>query len=930
MLAGSGQGPVEPAGVELRIRELALDPLAHADALVAALSSERWSERARALEALSRRAELGAPPALERGLLVPHLGDPHPNVRALALEVLAHASQDGEGLPAEALLAMSDGLPVERLSVCRSLAMAEARFPDDRLLALAFDADERVRDAARATLAGERPGGAAWPKAALLARLAAGPEAELARFFRRLERAHLAAAELEELSALDGEARTCGLVETLRFVNTEDGDPEVWLAGYRAALEEPETRRLFLLAARSEHEGLARTWIGLLARSEAGVGRDPGARRSRGELREALLASAPPEGIGRLAADAGVPATLWEELLPELGGRLERFDGHWLRDLLAPVAAPEVRRAAALLLVRAVGRERPSWVHAAERLRRLLRDSDAVVAATAFRGLARSPDPRAFADELRATWRGLSTEERRRRLPWLPRDVPLEPLLDDWLRLGELRGERRVACELLRPFLAHDALEPAVRSRIAEALERWIDEALAGLGDEPPPRALELELQALVRTAGERPAAFLAVLDRALERAAGHSKEVTKAVLAAFAHTPAGVERLRAVLAGTVAFPVDERTRVEAALQLADLEPGTEGVLAVLAAGYERADGELRRRMIRAAGACGDAGAADFLGGFVFSLRASSEERALALNTLAELPDSARLELLERAVNDAGDVEARLLAARSLGRAGEAAAVPHVLAALEAVAVQPRLGEEERALLRSELLVSLGRGGHFPPELEPLVLAAPLDEAPRDLAARFRGERLAECEFSWRTELFLAEALAREGRYAGVLDRAPGWVGLDGRLLIALGERVLHGGEPSTARRLLEAGLVGMMGDAEPDHEARFRARSRLLGLAWRQERFDEVERLAASLLLEYRAGSLPTAPFARAFGVFDPGAGVDPRGRLESAVWQARARRALGAGDRGRASALAAEARRRIGSSELALKEQERLEADL
>jgi len=624
---------------------------------------------------------------------------------------------------------------------------------------------------------------------------------------------------------------------------------------------------------------------------------------------------------------------IWEEFLGELGLRVERWDPEltaWLLDAGRPLA---LRRASVRALAHTLARETENWSETARLLVPVLSAQEEDLRERALHALLDAPDPRPFQDELHASWQGLPPETRSSLLKRFPRDLALEVFLPEWIALGTASGETRLASDLLRAYLIDDTVSEEVRARARAALEGWLETALREfLEMDPADRRDELTLQSLVHTMGEEAVLFLPAFDRVLGAVVGRSRDVTRAVFEALVRTPAGEERLTGYLDPSG----DPRTRFEAALHLVASRDAAlaRRAFGILSTGYETCDPELKRRSLRALRRCPSDEAVGFLSGMVVSTASSPEERALALSTLGVLDHPSRFSLLGRAVSSAGDIEARLFAARTLGRSGDAAAVGALRRALEQVRLEERLGEEERELLRTELLLSMGRTGHFPPDEEHGLFDGPLARARADMQARFRGEELAKVAFSWRSELHLAVHLAREGRLGPLLERTPGWIGMDGRFLIRLGLMLEGAGEgetvSNTARGLLEAGLVSTEGEARPDRAQRFEARSRLLALAWHGERFADAGRLLGELLLEERAGELPGQAFAQAFGVLDPPAGVDPRGRLESAHLQALAYAALEAGREERARALAREARLVLGSSELALKEQERLESRL
>jgi len=982
---------------ELRARVWAHDPVEHADALAAALSEPTWEERGLAAEALARGLAAGAPaPGGVGERVTPLLADPHPNVRARALQVLAALGRDARIDPEAARRLADDSLPLVRLALVDALVRTPCEAAPELLERLARDPDARVADGALAGLFALGPE-AAERRAARFAELAAGDdEAALLRAARGLirggtdARRELAAAR-GRLGAAAGSATGArggrpggwlrGRLALLAAVSFATGGPRTdalfdgWIAGVaagggaarRALLAEALARadaglgRDALLALDDvlrTRDGLpprrAARWPGLVAdvADVAGGPGEPGVLHAPYELAETIVQTLSPDEALAAMHDAELAPATVELLLGRLAARLDALDPGRESRWLAPGTEPAVRRAlvdAAATVFAAHGDP-----GAGELLLRGMEDEDGAILRTAFVALATGADPGRWLEPLHAAWRRRDPDERFALVDAVDRGVVLTPFRADFLELGRTDvTRRRQAVERLAAFRG----DPVA----IEALSVWLAEelgAFAALGpDADPDRLREAELwvkgglRALDAAAGE---AAVPEIRRVLERSIGASVEIGKTAAQALGQSAAGRRELPAFLGPAI----DGRTRVEAALQLAGREEADERVVGALLAGLPRAAPTLRMRVVEALGRCADRRTLAALEELVLGAGAG-DARAAAARALGERPDAAAGDVLLRGAAEAPDPDARLACLRAAGLwatapgagAGARPERERVLGVLTGwfVAVTDaggagspaeRVGAEERGLWREALLEALA-GGMEPggaPEgsvralavraVEARWLQAALAEVEPALRARFRGEELPAVAFQWRSELAVAERLARAGRLEAALAAAGPWPGLDARFLSRLARRVaaVEGAE-AVALALERAALVGYLGEA-PDPEELQRSRLVALVLAWRAERFDACARLAGELEVERRTGELSDALLAEAFGATDRALGADPAARLASLAPQARARAALARGDLPQARIAADEARARLGASAAARRDQERLDA--
>jgi hypothetical protein len=900
-------GPVER---EWRTRRRALDLATARPELEGALAARDWSRRRDALDAVARGLRVGAqlPPELrapvERGLT-----DEHAGVRAAALALLRELGADADLAPDRARTLARDLLPAVRLAAARALETVPCAAAAEILAELCADADARVaRAARRALLLLPASDAARAAKLALLARtLAARDEAGLVECARWIDASEPAPRLLEEARALlepaDEDARRAwrSVLEAIAIARTGRGSVERLMAGWSAALEGEagrDRRALLLGAARSQREDVALAWLERLETEPSW------------ELARAVLDCVGPERALALQARSGTGPEAWAVLVSEVGSALPSWSTAppeaEVTTWLAPGRPVPQRHAAAGAFART--RARTGDRTAGELLVAALDDADAELREEAFLALATADDIAPFVGALAGAWRGWDAGARARAAEDLPRGVPLPAFRDDLIAQGRRGGdERRVAVELLAG-LAGDA---ELRALVAE----WLAEDLARFEDGTPARALELALQGELRGLAAIDAeGSVDELEDALVRSLGRSEEVGKVAAASLGRTERGRDRLQRHL-GT---GVDARTRMEAEIQLA--AAGRAAAVEPLIADFDDAAWDLAVRMLRALGRVGDERSSAFL-----LAVARDEARDVVLRIAAVEALGRRGEVGNLApVLDARDVEVVYVALRALGAVGDEAATRTLLTYLEGLNGGERL-PVELALLRGEVLAALGRVVPPPPRAEEEWLRSPLEAARGDLFERFESRRPGAPGFRYAGELELAAGLAAAGRVSGVLAGGVPWWRLDGELLVALGERAQR--EAEAGRALLEGAVVAL--DGFEDRElARHRARARFLlaGRLWRLERWDAYARVAAGLARDLRTGALPRAAWREALGVPDLGAGVDPGARLAASVWQARARAALGAGDRESAQSLAEEAGRRVGRSDRARMEQERL----
>ncbi len=950
-----GARAVEPDAVERewRIRRIALDPVAGDEELRAAFASPEWTERVDALDACRRAFECGSSvPALDAATLDRLLSDDQGDVRARALECARLAGRDGQGrrfaLDAQTARRLADDrLPGVRLALARALGLAPCAGVGALLAALAFDGDERVAHAARASLFGLPPRDEALldARADALARLIdEGRDDELLRCALFLDRADAPDVSLCERvlaawrdASRTGNERARGWSSVFAALALAAGPredrAEVWLDALLAGWfdgdrSRPTRRAIQRTAVRGGGDALARAW---LARAHTLTTEHASARGDALdailELAELASTATTPERVVALASEGALPDEAWGDLLLAVASHVDDWSALDADAFLAPATASPARRMGTVRALHATvegNRSTTARESARDLLARALLDPDVEVATTALWALCDVPDSDVvvpYADVLAQAWDALDEENRIDALGRLPRDTPLASFRQRLFALGAPAGDARVAAvEALRMF-AGDA-------QARDVLIGWLEQdlALALQGDDA---AAELRAQGELRTLDAfecvaSSAEAREALERALRAANGVSVDIGKTAAAALGKSAPGRERLTRHLHDGI----DRRVRIEGALALAPFGDGT--AANVLMRDYGAAAWDLRVRVLRAFARAPVERGQLFLAGVASSEDEPDVERVVAIEALAAQGAVSRLDALLRT---AQSFEVRRSAVRELARVpaeASAAARAALLTAFDASAspagwsaLDPalRLAASESAVLTGELYVALAAAGVDDERIAGVWLDAPLRAARATLTARFQGDAPPPPESRWWGEL----ALARPPATVGELP----WWRVDGELLDAFAVAVLGDASPESARAhaLTRGAVVALSGfDAARARRTHAAARCRLLGLAWLAEDWARCERLARALLADYRAGALSASAWRGAFGSFDPLAEVDPVARLRAAAVQARAWMLVG--DEREAEVARAEAL--LGRSRAARREQARLRASL
>lgn len=929
--AAPAQAPAEAVAREVRARAWALEPAAHRAALAAAAGAADWSERFLALDALSRAVACADE---DWRCAAPALGDEHPNVRGAALLVLAHAAQ---------------GVGVEALGQLVSAPAPATRGPEE----------SRTLVACLRMRADELRGSAAL--VAALERLAAHDSARVATAARealwvlgpRDATPHVVAAQLRSLLA-DGRPSAERLLAAAPLLLRAGFDPGL-ARGLRATLPAGEPRALVEgLALRAgldaDRDALVEGWLAggdtdtarasfLDALAQVGDERLgaqllDAARALDGDARALqLVASAsealPPGDMARAALE--LPGDLAAEAWRVLALREHVWTARQLEPWLALEHDDALRFDVASIAADAWLR-RGGEAALGDLLARLVRDRDAGLRIAAFRWLCDAPDFAARAAALHSEWSRLPLDARLERLRDLPRDGALGPFRDELVGLARDPLTRTESVVGLLGGFSDDEVVGLLSDLLQEA-----GRELAFARDEPAYRRIEGDARVLARSVARAAPARTGDLEAAIEAQLAHPAparadggrgwELAKTCAALLARTASG----RARLATYLRDDVPRRLQVEAALGLVRHGGAAEhpGLDVHLTLHFDELDSTLRVRVLEALGHVPDTDDV-FLSALAEKAGLPLEERLAAVASLGRLGEGNTLSsLLLHCVQH----EVRLSTIEALARLdgdGSRATLRAFREVFrergEVTEMLPEDGDAALALDRALLAL----GAYEPAYLDD-ALARPAAAAAGDLAARFRGARLPDVTFRWRAELELASDLAGAGLLADALARQGDWWGLDARFLQALAERV-RGREASRALalRLFEAARVGLAGEAHVEGDAGRVERILLAQLALAEELEDWdafiacADRLYDRALV--RAGRLRS--LEEALGVTDPGAGVDPLAQIASARWQARAWRALGAGDAQVARDHAARAARALGASRRARAAQDRLEA--
>jgi hypothetical protein len=901
---------------ELAVREWALFPERHSSELLARVKDPDWAVRAGALDAIRRGWECGEPgqhsPAMAKAALAA-CADPHPSVRAAALEAVAACPAESDeqgglggqgGLESLAFERSREVLPAVRLAWVPVLARQRRGVPS--LLEACEDPDERVAKAARAAL-----GLVAARDEAVLdsyASRALGGDGELPL---ALERARVSDEFIRRIGAHLETQPGDGcepLVEVLRLRLHGRADVPKLVASWRATWGSSR-RALLLRAARAGGRDLGLALLQAAAES---------APQAATPFLEGAVEALDPNEV---ACEALQPNRLSREQQIELWdllrGRAEAFDEARQRAWLDGEVPASLRRAVTFTIAETFARTQDAGSGAW--LERALADPDREVSRMAFEALCDASEPARWLAALHGAWSSWPREEQLERLAHVPRSVACVPFRGELLAIGrEERASRAAATELLGAF----ADDPDV----ARELQAWLERELSDLPSAPAEslQASELRtqgiLRALERIEGDRSVPQVLA---ALERVRDVSVQVGKIAVGLLGKSAAGRERLPSWLEPDV----PRRLRVEASLALAP--EGDARALAALIEDYPFCDWELRSRALRAMQVLRDAHSQEFLAALLAREGADAVERAGAIEALALRDSVAALRALELAA-DAEDFEVRRAAIGALG-----AREPRLLLErLRRIEGSPQLGEAQLAE-REALLVALGRNGELGEEVEQAFLRLPMADGERALAQRFLGQSLPAPDFAWRAELELAEAFARAEKLEAVLAHAGPWWRMDGRFLLELSRRARRAGTGDGARSsewLGRAGLIALRGEAavEGRAEAEFAARWELFEMAEAWGEWSSARIWADAVQRSWLAGGIDEREFVARIGAFDPRAGVDGGARVRSAALQVRARVELEQGRRAAANELAQRARAEVGASREARARQEELERAL
>lgn len=912
---------------EFLVRDRAADVEASLDALATDLVAEEWRVRRAAIEVLARTR--GGPEARTRELVLDALRDPHPNVRARAVDAAGRRRIDA-GVELWDELA-NDPLPATRLALVRSLALVRPAGVAARLARLAQDGDPQVADAGFLALLalgdlGAVEAAAEWRRRDLAAKgsalldateaLSRGPRADA--LFAALE----AAAQPVEVALLAAaQARVGG-----------PADPRALLAGWFApqpsddAIDILRRRAQLLAGADAFGDAILPHLVRDLRAFDRWIADDGADLASRRPELAAHLRSGELGAIGcreewtdaALQAARGNGTALFElfETLSDEGyaafaeaayGRLDSLEP---TDSYLPFGVSPSRGAAARFAMTELAGEvyvRTLDPGAASWLLLGLADRHEPCRREAAFALSSVPDLRPYQRELHQTWLRLP---RVSALEWLSRFSRRNPLISfrkDLVRLWDDGVQEVSILELLAAFEGDQDVIESMRTWLRAELRRLERDAAgegAGQGSsEGLAKALVLALARL----GDDEFVFL----EALERAEPVSEEVAKTAAGQLAKSARGREMLLPWL--VPARPT--RLRIEAALAIAP--SGNAAAIEVLVTGFAGCDEELQVRSIRALGRSGSEA------GWTLPQRVAADRgsgagaRLVAFEVLgASQPASRAARVLGELAAPGRDLEGRRMALRALG----STRAPEALEALERCAAA---GFEHESL-REEWLSSAARcaQGSPPSWWREAWGARPLERAEDELRARFRGERTAAAEFTYRAELESAAALAPFADE--LLASSAGWWRADARWLHELCERWWGEDGSRAARRVARAAAIALEGEGAADDAGLVHARLalRVIAAARADGDFDAAAGAAEELLLDRRLGPLRERDWERALGTVDLAAGRDPRARLEVLVHDGRARAALARGDLAAARTALARAEAECGASRDARRE--------
>ena len=897
------------------LRALAQEPAREfADSVEREFAIRRWAQAASEVEPPRADASLDMRVswlrALERAREFPSPGEevgpletlsalgaqPAPDLSCAALRLGLVEDAD------ELLAAARHALPAVRLAALQSpasgLEAAEA------LVELARDVDERVAESAldRLALLSSSTPAAGELRARVLAGAGVGAWTGLARRFERLDPGR------EWLAALEAQAQEPGQLAIVAALRVR------WSRGAcspsdaeRIALAWPGPERfeeLFTAAARVARAPRSVLGLALLERLRlAGDGAS-----ALPLLRGSLEALPPAEVLHWLHAQPVLAERIGEDALDATSVHAAELRPVDLEPWLGGERSAAIRRAAVALARTLLVDERRGEF--GESLVAALGDSDRATSDEAFVALCDARPVEPWLDALYRRWRTVEPRRAEALLAELPRGVRLEPFQAELCSIASGGGAAGAAAfELLAPLAPDAGIAGIARERLGEELA-----ALDRIGL----RATELRAAALLRALHEQAgAAAHDELERVLRRALDRV-EVSKVAIWALGQDAVGRERLGKWLGADV----PRRLRVEAALARAP--HGDARAVAVLRSDWSGCDFELRARALRALDAGGSAEALAWIRRVALDGSENELHRELALDLLSARRPADVDTLLAVAVDR--DLDLRRHALLSLGACGDERAIGWLRARRTASVGDIETPEVRtvRELEREAIWMALSAAQAVDEALVAEWLSAPLRAAREQVRARFLGRAQGGTEFSWRAELAVAEELARAGRLAPALDASGPWWTCDARLLAALGERASSRGDLASARRLLAAAGVGLLGEAEGEERdlRLFEVRCALLGACEAAGAVEEHAALVRRLVGDERLGRGPHRAFERVFGAFDPARGIDGLARLESSAPLLRARSLLAQGQREAARAALSEATALAGYSRAALED--------
>jgi len=939
---------------EWRVRAWARDPQAGTSELRAALASADWQARFMALDALARTfaGVRWCRPDTRARLVVGLVVDPHPNVRAQAIELVARAGLIGRAMAEHGGLLLAETFPPARVALAQAWALSRTEAgadpsgisPDEsrRIWSLLVEwersPDPSLARAAFVALAGGR---LANPEQQVSWLLDAAPGIQRGRWIDGLD--------LLERGGLDDLRHAAWDAALARGTQPMGVDATFALLGLRAdradglgaiesdlqhLLAEPDWREVLAATARVRPAGLGPLLWSSVQRAQ--LGSHP-TSETRAFLIECASDASEPwaalEQARRL--DLVGARTTWQAV----AARVRSWDGEGGAFWLAPERDPDLRFLAARTLGRVAGDSgSPSAVVS---LLELAVDPDGRVREFAFRALCDLPAVGVADERLRQAWSTYDVHEQLESLRTLPRSRAPVAFREDLLRLGHNAASRTTSVvELLGLFGHDDEIAGAVADWLTESLDALAATAAGDAGLRVRERLARNLLWTLVRV--DRNGA-VAPVARTLESGVGwieandgHSLELAEMAARLLGADSRG---------RTLLIPYMEAgpwmVRAEAALALAALDgparvdPSVGVAQGLLEEWYGEFGNEHQTRAIKACADGRGPGAVALLNRVAGDSGQDWEQRFAALTGLAHHGQLARLiDLLAGAT----EVEVRLACLGSIASIPGDGARNLLSESIESAAARRleadplSLDHEEASLLLDEALLLLAERGELAAHQSAIWLARARAVAADDIEARFSGRSLARADFRWRTELVLARRLLAAGQLRGVLDRSGAWERVDAELLFALGEGAQAGSGTAIAAEFYRAALVAYRGQP-PTPAVRNRiliCQVQLMELCEELEQYDEMAFWCHALRGADRNGGQVLGLLEHRWGALDLVAQRDPRARLASAAAQAEALAALGREDYEQAVRWSARARTMTGNSAEARAAQTRLEAVL